>query len=126
MKRAVLALLAGVFAAPAAANEIPMRTFEVILSHEEPELETVGKLRFRGGLDLRSGDSRFGGLSGLDISADGGRITAITDRGIWFNALLSYDRNGRLSGISDTRLQPARGRDGKFFSELRGTLFSNV
>lgn len=113
MKHAVIALLAGVVAAPAAADKIPMRTFEVILSHEEPELKTVGKLRYRGGLDLRSSDSRFGGLSGLDISADGGRLTAITDRGVWFNALLSYGRDGRLSGISDTRLQPVKGGDGK-------------
>jgi len=34
-------------------------------------------LRFRGGLDLRSRDSRFGGLSGLAISADGARLTAL-------------------------------------------------
>tara|TARA_R110000868_G_scaffold11751_15_gene57360 strand:- start:182 stop:1138 length:957 start_codon:yes stop_codon:yes gene_type:complete len=96
-----------------AADEIPVRAFGVILSHDEPDLEDVGRLRFRGGLDLRSGASRFGGLSGLDISADGTRLTAIGDRAVWFSARLGYDDDGRLAGISDTRLLPVRGPDGR-------------
>lgn len=97
----------------AAAGEVPVRAFGVILSHDNPDRVEVGKLRFRGGLDLRSSDDRFGGLSGLDISADGGRLTAIGDRGVWFSAALGYGKNGNLRGISGTRLRPARGEDGK-------------
>lgn len=113
MKRALFVVLAWIISGPVTADEIPMRAFGVILSHEEPEQRTVGRLRFRGGLDLHSGDRRFGGLSGLDISADGGRLTAITDRGVWFNALLGYNRDGDLNSISDTRLQPALDESGK-------------
>ena len=33
---------------------INVRTFQVILSHDEPENDEVGKLQYRGGLDLRA------------------------------------------------------------------------
>ena len=36
--------------------------------------KTVGKLRYLGGLWLRSEDPRFGGLSDLRLSADGGML----------------------------------------------------
>lgn len=113
MNRWVLVLLSCLVPGYAAADQIPVRAFGVILSHEEPERVEVGRLTFRGGLDLRSSDDRFGGLSGLDISEDGGRLTAISDRGVWFSALLDYDRSGRLRGIADTRLNPALDENGK-------------
>jgi hypothetical protein len=107
----LLILLAG----PATADEIPVRAFHVVLSHDDPKIDRVDALKFRGGLDLRSSDPRFGGLSGLNISADGHRLTAVGDRGIWFTANLEYDPEGRLNGISATRLRPMRGLDGKPF-----------
>ena len=109
----LLILLAG----PATADEIPVRAFHVVLSHDDPKIDRVDALKFRGGLDLRSSDPRFGGLSGLNISADGHRLTAVGDRGIWFTANLEYDPEGRLNGISATRLRPMRGLDGKPFSK---------
>lgn len=112
MKFIAAALLCLLLPGSLAGAEIPVRAFGVILSHDEPEREDVGRLRFRGGLDLRSSDSRFGGLSGLDISPDGTRLTAIGDRGVWFSALLSYGGDGRLTGISGTRLDPVLGADG--------------
>jgi hypothetical protein len=104
--------LSAIFAASAMADEIDIRTFQVILSHEEPDRRQVGALRFRGGLDLHSKDDRFGGLSGLDISPDGRRLIAITDRGTWFTGRLIYDSTGQLSGISETNMQPAIGANG--------------
>lgn len=90
-----------------------MRTFEVILSLDSPDVQLVGDLRFRGGLDMRSGAEGLGGFSGLDISPDGRRMIAVSDRGLWLTADLKYDRAGMLSGLSNTELVPVRGLDGK-------------
>src|SRR5687767_11126250 len=44
----------------------------------------LGRLRFEAGFLLRSADPRFGGLSGLLVAPDGGRLTAVSDRAtIW-------------------------------------------
>ena len=104
--------LSAIFTATAMTDEISIRTFQVILSHEEPDRRQVGALRFRGGLDLHSKDGRFGGLSGLDISPEGRRLIAIADRGTWFTGRLTYDSAGQLSGISNTHMQPVIGTDG--------------
>ncbi len=81
----------------------------------------VGKLVYRGGLWLRSADPRFGGLSDLRVSEDGNQLRAVSDCGRGFVATLSYDEDGRLSGLGDPdfvdlvdpdgRLLTARERD---------------
>ena len=82
---AVFGLVAGLGAwlAPgfAAAESIAIDAAPVPLSAEEPDRDTVGRLRYRGGLHLRAQDSRFGGLSALGISADGRRLVALSDGG---------------------------------------------
>jgi hypothetical protein len=112
MKIAVVALLSLLLTAAFTADEIKVRAFQVILSHEEPDRDQVGMLRFRGGLDLHSSDRRFGGLSGLDISPDGTRLIAVTDRGTWFTGHLTYSKDGQLNGVTDTRMRPVIGVDG--------------
>ncbi len=62
--------------------------------------DMLGQLRFRAGFHLTSDDSRFGGLSGLEID-DAGGLTAISDRGFWFRAQIERDPAGRVSGFRD-------------------------
>ena len=68
-------------------------------------MQNVGRLHYLGGLDLRSDEPAFGGLSGLSVTADG-RLTAVTDRGHWFTARIVRNRNGRLADLTDAALGP--------------------
>ncbi len=72
----------------------------------------VGPLRYVGGVELTSGNTDFGGLSGLSVTPDGQSITAVSDRGFWFTARLTRDARGELTGVRDTALFPIRDRDG--------------
>jgi hypothetical protein len=72
----------------------------------------VGKLVYRGGLVLSADNAAFGGLSGLAISADGAKMLAVGDRGIWFSATLEY-QDGRLSGLGDSYLASVLKWNGK-------------
>lgn len=82
------------------------------LNPENPAQTTVGALEYRGGLELVSPDPRFGGLSGLVISADGKRLLAVSDRGWWFAARLIHDADGRLVAIADGEIEAMRGAGG--------------
>jgi hypothetical protein len=73
-------LLAAVASLPALAAPLEIAVRVVPLQPENPERLRVGPLAYRGGLELSSEDSRFGGLSGLSVSQDGSRLTAVTDR----------------------------------------------
>ena len=105
--------LAIVGAAVAGAEPIEIETARVRLNAEEPALDRVGALRFLGGLRLRSDDRRFGGLSGLSVSADGKRLVAVSDRGDWFTADLVHDGEGRLIDLEHAEMTPLAGLDGQ-------------
>ena len=63
---AVLALAAG-----AHADAITVQAKPVRLHPFDPSITRVGRLEYRGSLQLSSADTRFGGLSGLLVSTDG-------------------------------------------------------
>jgi len=84
----------------------------VPLKPSDRSTSKVGKLRYEGGLYVTSTDRRFGGFSGLIVSADGKRLLAISDRSYWLSAKISYSA-GRLSGLSGAVLAPILGADGK-------------
>ena len=92
------------------------------VSAEPVELgtETVGKLRFRGGLDLvMRGDNRehqFGGLSGLEVMEDG-RFIAVSDYGEWVEARLVLDSSGSLVGVTNVRGTVMRDEDSEPFED---------
>ena len=100
----------------AAAESIAIEAKPIPLSAEEHDRDTVGQLRYRGGLHLSTDNSRFGGLSALGISADGRRLVALSDDGQRFSARLVYDRAGNLAGLRDADLGSLAGLDGRPFS----------
>lgn len=77
-----------------------------------------GPVSLLSALALRSGDRRFGGLSGLLVSADGAAAVLVSDRGTLFRAALDR-RAGALSGLGaveafalrDTTGEPVAGAD---------------
>ncbi len=81
--------------------------FRQVELHTETEgVDRLEALFWRGGLELRSEDPRFGGLSALDISDDGAAMLGLTDRGYWIRARLGYDREGRLSRVGPALIGP--------------------
>lgn len=114
MKRGLLALALGlVMAAPAWAEPIEVTTSSVALDRRNAARQTLGPLTYLGGLRLRSSSRIFGGLSGLEIAADGRSLLAISDRGFWFSADLVFGPDGRLRGLTNSDFSRMRGRDGK-------------
>ncbi len=85
----------------------------IALHPENDAVRRVGKLAWRGGLKIRSSDARFGGLSSLLVSRDGGRMIALTDKGHWLTARLRHDAGGNLSGITGADIGPLIGPDGR-------------
>lgn len=72
----------------------------VALFPDDPGRARLGELRYVGGLELELEDERFGGWSALDISEDGQRLLAVSDRGHWMTASLRYDGE-TVTGLED-------------------------
>lgn len=101
---AALAVVPSLPPAPRADATLSLEVRPVPLDPSAPTRTTVGPLRFRGGLWLRSENARFGGLSDLRVSPDGSRLLAVSDCGYGFVASLAYDARGDLAGLSDAQL----------------------
>lgn len=91
-----------------AASDLPhaiaVRSSAVPLSASNKNEHRVGRLIWRGGIDITSDDPRFGGLSGLILSADGTRMLAQSDEAHFFRAELVYDKKGNLAGVTRAEL----------------------
>jgi len=98
--------------APSAGASLALQVTPVPLDATDPSRSAVGSLRYLGGLWLRSEDPRFGGLSDLRVSPDGGQLLAVSDCGRGFTASLSYDATGRLAGLAEARLLDLEGPTG--------------
>ncbi len=93
----------------AAGAPIALSARQIELHTEIEGVDRLEALTWRGGLELRSPDPRFGGLSAIDVSADGTSVLALTDRGHWVRARLGYDRAGRLARIGHGAIGPLPG-----------------
>ena len=89
---------------PASAEPLALSTRHVDLHPEDSSVRGVGALEYRGGLDLRSRDRRFGGLSALAVDRSGNRLLALTDKGHWVDLAVTYGANGDLADIGEARI----------------------
>lgn len=71
----------------------------------------TGAVEVLGAVAVRSGDGRFGGLSGLDVAPGGERFTAITDQGFWVTGRL-IRTGGRLVDVAVSAIAFLPGPDG--------------
>ncbi len=108
--RAGLALGIGCFAPPAISAEVRVTPVQMIA--EARDVKTIGGLTWRGGFAVTMDNPDFGGISALEISPDGQKLLAVTDRGHWLRADLSY-QDGDLTGLHNAELTPVLGLDGK-------------
>ncbi len=114
-------LLATALGAPGWAAPLEIAARPVPLHAEDPERANVGSLRYRGGLQLTSPDPRFGGLSALLISADGARLSAVTDRGHWLTARLIAGANGAPRALTEAEIGELHGPGGHHLRGKRET-----
>ena len=75
------------------------------LDPHDPDRNEFDRLTLLSAFELRSRDSRFGGLSGLAVGVDG-KLYAVSDRGYWFSAQMRFDMEGRLVDPKDWEIQP--------------------
>ncbi|RXF75638.1 esterase-like activity of phytase family protein [Hansschlegelia zhihuaiae] len=100
---------------PVEVASTPIERFDL----STPVGATFGSLVFLGGLELKSRDADFGGLSGLRVDETGRSLTAISDRGTWFRGTIDYEgeRPVAITGLTRT---PTPGRDGRPLPGRRG------
>jgi hypothetical protein len=101
-------------AAPLAAGAgVAITASAVPLNASDPAQEQIGAFRYAGGLVLSSAaTARLHGLSDMAIT-DGTELTAVSDEGDLLKARIVLDGEGRLAGLTDARISPLAGLDGK-------------
>ncbi len=104
----------------ACADEIRIKARPVAMHEDDLGRERNGRLQYLGGVSLTSGDPRFGGFSGLALSADGSRLIAVSDRGDLLRATVVRNRRGGIRTLEDAQLSRLPGDDGKPLAQDRG------
>jgi hypothetical protein len=96
-----------------AGPQIRLTSTPVPLNPDKPDQDRIGRFVYAGGVALTSDQtSRLHGLSDLKIQPDG-TVLAISDEGDFFQARLQVDASGRFIGLTDGKLEPLTGLDGK-------------
>ena len=93
-------------AGPAAAEPVIVEAAVKPLNVEAPRETRVGRLQWRGTLELTAEDPRFGGYSGLLLGADGRELLAVSDNGTWLRGRLAFDASGRLISFAEAEILP--------------------
>ncbi len=115
---ALAALLAGCGAraqGPLRPQPITLAARPVALDPARPGRTRLGELTWAGGLQLTTADtSLFGGVSGIDVDADGAFL-AQEDVGQLLRGRLRLDARGRLAGVEGVTLQALVDEEGRPF-----------
>ena len=106
----------GQAAADQGGSPVSVGASRVPLDAANPRQDRVGRLVYRGGLRLASGDARFGGLSALLVPAEGDRFVAVSDKGRWVSGTLAFNAAGDLTGVGEVTLQAILGPGGRRLS----------
>jgi hypothetical protein len=102
--------------AATAQDAIDLRSHPLTLNPEDKAQTSIGRLRWRGGIELTSKAAGFGGLSDLELSADGRHLLAVSDEGRWLSATFSYDSAGNLAAMTAARMGPLHDTAGRLLS----------
>ena len=89
---------------------LPVEIRPVPLDPTEPKRTLVGRLRYLGGIEIRSDDKRIGGFSSLERVK--GRIHAVNDVGKWVY-LDTFEDGDRLTGTHLTGMFDLHGPNGE-------------
>ncbi|QXQ06446.1 esterase-like activity of phytase family protein [Sphingosinicellaceae bacterium] len=92
------------------AERLPLTATSIPLDPQDAAHRDVGRLRYMGGLALRSTNANFGGVSALRAGRDGW-LLGITDTGTWVS-LRTVERGGRLVGAVGGTIAPLRSDTG--------------
>jgi hypothetical protein len=82
------------------------------LSRADATAERVGRLVFKGAIQLEAKDARFGGISAILWEPACKRLLAVSDSGTWF-VLEPEETDGRLTGILRAWIAPVLSPDGR-------------
>lgn len=102
-----MVLAAGAEAKPITVTAEPIDYFQRLLWTTE-----FGPFSWRGGLTLTSDVPDFGGFSGLVLGKDCESLLAVSDRGNWLEATLTFD-GAKPAGLSDAAMSPILDSKGK-------------
>jgi hypothetical protein len=94
-------------AGPVMVTAEPIDSFQRLLSPTE-----FGPFSWRGGLTLTSETEDFGGFSGLVLGKDCESLLAVSDRGNWLQATLTYD-GAKPGGLTNAVMSPILDGKGK-------------
>jgi hypothetical protein len=102
-------------AAPVGAQSLPLqiRSTAMPFKIDDPTARKVDHLIWRGGIAMTADSINFGGWSDLVVSPDNHTLTSISDLGAWFTATIERDTEGNLKGLSNGRIGPLHGLDGR-------------
>lgn len=86
-------------------------TFWAALAGAGPAVEAPGPVaELFGTYDWSEHDPMFGGMSAIDVEADGIGFIALSDRGAILSARFIRDADGRIVGVKADPIRPLRGR----------------